>query len=54
MLLGGKTGKKLGEQTDIINTLEYVNGQDLLSVIIIPIMDDRCPSLSAIYAMQYG
>ena len=55
MPFGGKSGRILGAQIDLINTLSMSMVKIFSHLgIIIPIMDDRYLSLSAIYAMQYG
>ena len=47
MPLGGKTGKKLGGQIDIINTLSMSMVKIFSQLLLYHIMDDRYLSLSA-------
>ena len=47
MPLGGKTGKKLGVQIDIINTLSMSMVKIFSQLLLYHIMDDRYLSLSA-------
>ena len=54
MPLGGKTGKKLGAQIDIINTLSMSMVKIFSQLLLYHIMDDRYLSLSASYLAIYA